>query len=535
MKEKEKTNNDNPDKKIIEYLELSAGMGKTYTTLKWIVEDQIPKKIKWIYVVPSKALASEIVNTLESFKCDTYHLITDEYYSKQGVMKATLDILCVDDESDIFIITHANWNNILDTGNEFIFEDFNVIIDELPEVFEMDSIRISNQTDVLKNRLKDEGDGVYSLPRSKGFIQSLREDGLYSGSRPQQIFYQSLLSSGIVTREVHSEKTTYETFRIRNYSCVLDVVDRLIILGAKITDTLTSGFLERQNIELKPFTSVIPSRTEYLNQERVTIYYLTDEKLANGCSSSLLNSYYNPTTEKKLTLEYKGQEVPNGYVSIYQEFVERAYTVLGDEFIYTVNYKDPYKKLYRDVCVNGEDIGISVPYNCHGLNSLSCYDKALSLFCFKPSPLNKRTLSYVSELMNYDNLVDKYIDHKMKEASYQLCTRTALRDFSDVDRNITFVVPDIYVAKYIKDNHIPNCVIDNSIALYIPDMRKDNGGFNKSDFSIKYNLSSDEMACLNNRKKYLRRNNKDIVEEDLIKTLNKYRRKHGREEINPQQ
>ena len=531
MTEKEKQVCDN-NCKSIEYLELSAGMGKTYSTLKWIVEVEIPKGVKWVYIVPSKVLASEIINTLDCFGCNSYHLITDEQYSKQGVMKATLEILCEDESSDIFIITHANWNNILDSKEEWVFEGFSVVVDEVPEVFEMDSIKISNQTDILKERLKDVGDGVYSLPKSKGFIEALKKDGMYSGSRHQQIFYQSLLSSGVVTREVRSDKTVYETFRIREYSPVLSIVSRLIFLGAKITNTLTSGLLERQGISFTPFCCVSPERKEYINQERVSIYYLTDEKLTSGCSSSLLNSYYNPSTQKKLTLAFKGQELPEGYVSVYQEFVNRAYTVLGDDFIYTVNYKDPYKKIYRDVCVGGNPIGVAVPYNCHGLNCFSSYDKALSLFCFKPSPLNRRTLSYVSGLLGFEDIIDKYIDHKMKEASYQLCTRTALRDFTNTSKEITLVVPDIAVANYIKEYHIPNCSVRNDIALYIPDMRKDNGGHNKDEFSLRYDLDEKETRCVRNRKSYLISNGKDITEEDLIKTLNKFRRKNGGKEIN---
>ena len=521
----------------IEYLELSAGMGKTYSTLKWMVETSIPSGDRWVYVVPSKVLASEIENTLEVFGYSGYHTITDVLYSKFGVMNATLDILSggslydVDvDEVGCFIITHANWNNIIDKGLVDNFSGYSVVVDELPEILEMDSIRISRDSDLLSTRLVEDEDckGVYRLTKSRGLLSSLQQDGLYNGSRHQQIFYESLLSSGVVFREVKDNHTHYETYRMRDYKQVVSCVDRLIFLGARIKDTLSERLLVSMGLEFKTFTDVVPSRTEYLNQERVTIYYLTDEKLVNGCSSSLLKSYYNPKTDKKLKLQYKGQGVPDGYVSIYQTYVERAYSVLGEDFIYTVNYEDPYKKIYKEVSVDGKAIGEVIPYNCHGLNSYSSFSKALSLFCFKPSPLNRRTLTYIGGYYGVPDVVELYVNHKMREASYQLCTRSALRDFSDVDRDISFVVPDISVANYIKDYHIPDCKVDNSIALYIPDMREGNGGHNKSSFTEDNKLTKKEGLYINNIKsKHTKKYGQPPEDSLLLDKLIKYRNKKG--------
>jgi len=62
----------------------------------------------------------------------------------------------------------------------------------------------------------------------------------------------------------------------------------------------------------------------------------------------------------------------------------------------------------------------------------------------------------------------------------------------------------------------------------IPDMRKDNGGHNKREFAIKYGLSEKEAKCINNRTNYLKKKGKPVTEEDLLKTLEKFRRKNGK-------
>jgi len=508
----------------IEYLELSAGMGKTYSTLKWIVEDTTDD---WIFVLPSKQLCGEVVNTLGSFNFTDYHLITDEFYKDIGVKKATIEILSEND-SRVYIITHANWNNILDASEEYVFSEFNIVVDELPNVLEMDQLKVSRSSDYLEGRLEKDDNGGLVPVKSKGFMEELRKDGNFKNSRPQQMFFNSLLKSGVCFKEEKESYITYETFFIRDYTEVLAYCNRLIFLGAKIIDTLSSSLLERQGITFKPFTDVVTRNTAYINQERVSIYYLTDEARNKGCTSSFLKSYYNPETDKKLKVSYKNQEIPKGYISVYQAYVNNACELLGEDFIYTVNYEDPYKKVYRPVKYEGKSIGVSVPYNCHGINSYSHYNKALSLFCYKPSPLNRQTLEYVGKVLNLPSIIDKYIDCKMKEASYQLCTRTSIRDFSDTSKEIIFVVPDIHVARYIKENHIPDCNIKNDIVLYIPDLTSENGGHNKSDFAKTHNLSRKESQTIRTfRSRYKKRHGEEPINEVLEEKLNRIRSKNN--------
>lgn len=519
--------------KVIEYLELSAGMGKTYTTIKWIVEDQIPNGKRWVYIAPSKELINETVNLLEELGCEDYLPITDEYYSK-GVMSNTIELMCSMEHVDIFLITHANFENLIQGGNEFIFDGFNVVIDELPNVFEMHDISFGNKTDVLKDRLVllEGFDGVYTVSKSKTVLKQLQEDGKRNNSIKMNSFARGLSKTGVVIKEDYSEYSKYQTYNIIDYTEFMESCDRVILLGAKISGTLVSGLLERQSIVFKRFEDVVLSRTEYLNQERVRIYYLTDEKVKGGCTSSMLTSAYNLKTGKKLNYkQYKHlpngiDDLDEGFVNVYQEYVNRACELLGQDFLYTVNYI-PKTKTYKDVEYNGIPYGVCIPYGCHGLNKYSHYTKALSLFCYKPSPVQRKLLEYLKECFDFQDIEEKYVDLKMREASLQMVTRTAIRDFNNVKQDITFVVPDISVAKYIKDYHIPNCIVDNSLALYIPDSRVDNGGSNKNYLVDMYNITGKTLKAFNNYK-YNFRKSKGVepTEEQCIEKINKLKEKY---------
>lgn len=496
---------------IIEYLELSAGMGKTYSTIKWIVEDKIPQGERWVYIAPSKELLNETASLVSSLNYYDVSIITDEYV-KSGVMKNTIERLQGWGDIGLFLITHANLQNIILKGEQHIFQGFNVVIDEVPSVLEMHDLSLSTEIDIIRDRLVEMEDSpdMFTLPRSKNILEQLQSDGKRNGSIKISSFARALTTANVITREVRSGYTKYQTYNIIDYSSFVGYTARCILLGAKITNTLTSNLLVRQGLVMKHLSDVVPTRTEYLNQERVTIYYLTDENTKGGCSSSILNSAYNIKTGKKL--DYNAyRHLPNGiddlsegYVRVYQEYVDRACRLLGDDFLYTVNYEHN-TKVYKEVCYQDEPKGVCIPYGCHGLNKYSHYTKVLCLFCYKPSPLHRRVLEHLSKHLDYSEVVEHYVDLKMREASLQLCTRSALRDFSDITKEITFVVPDISVAKYIKDFHIPNCKIDNSIALYIPDNREGNGGHNIDKVYQDFSLDKMERKKLNNFKSYYRK------------------------------
>lgn len=514
----------------IEYLELSAGMGKTYTTIKWIVEEQIPQGERWVYIAPSKELLNETASLVSSLDYYDVSIITDDYV-KTGVMVNTIERFQQWDDIGLFLITHANLQNILLKGEEHIFKGFNVVIDEVPSVLDMHDLSLSTETDIIRDRLVELEDSpdMFTLPRSKNVLEQLQSDGKRNGSVKISSFARALSTANIITRECRVGYTKYQTYNITDYSSFVANTSRCILLGAKISNTLTSCLLERQGISMLPFTAVTPSRSEYLNQQRVTIYYLTDEKVKGGCSSSILNSAYNIRTGKKL--DYSAyRHLPNGiedlsegYVKVYQEYVDRACELLGDDFLYTVNY-EPNTKEYKDVCYNDEPRGVCIPYGCHGLNKYSHYTKVLCLFCYKPAPLHRRVLDHLSREIEYPEITEHYIDLKMREASLQLCTRSALRDFSDTTKEITFVVPDISVANYIKDFHIPNCNIDNSIALYIPDNRKGNGGHNMDNTAREFSLDKVERQKLRSFKSYYKKT-KGVPpsEEEVLVKINKIR------------
>ncbi len=524
MKEKESTVNNN----TIEYLELSAGMGKTFSTIKWVIEDQIPKGVRWVYIAPSKELIKETLSLIQSLGCEDVAPITDEYF-KDGVMKNTVDLLKNYHHINIFLITHSNFENILHKKEEYIFEGYSVVIDELPRVFEMHDLSLSSKTDVIRDNLSPVGANkeVYTLDKAKSKIEQLQRDGKRNDSSKINCFARALSKSNVVVKEDYQEYSKYQTYSILDYTDFMIASERVILLGAKITNTLTQGILQRQDIHFKKLTDVEVSRNKYLNQERVTLYYLTDEKVKGGCTSTILTSAYNLKTGRKLNYK-QYSHLPNGiddleegYVNVYQEYVNRACTLLGEDFLYTVNYI-PRTKTYKDVEYNGIPYGVCIPYGCHGLNKYSSYTKVLSLFCYKPSPVQKKLLTFLQEELSYPDIIDRYVDLHYKEASYQLATRCSLRDFSDVTKEIKIVVPDVEVANYIRDNHIPECNLDNSLALYIPDNREFNKGRDKDILVEKFSLGDSQRKKFNNYKTYFRKTKgREPSEDECLVKINK--------------
>ena len=476
-----------PRSSNVEYLELSAGMGKTYTTLKWIVEEEIPKGNKWIYVGKNVELLGESELLVKVFD-DKVNTDSVHYENTKGkVLHGIISVLESKTHPDILFICHESFCNLARANREELLVGWNIIVDEVLEVFSLHECRREKSQDTLFPNMVSLSSkhNMYTAIESKGFMNKMAKDSNYSsfGSKLTKVLYCLGNDAMAYVRESSKDTRTYTTYDIVHVNKVFGVVGRVIMLGARIKDTLHCRFMEKQGVVFKPFTEVVPHRSKYLNQERVSIYYLTSEKRKQGCTQTLLETAYSFSKGKEVSKK-DYFNLPNGvddlggdYKLVYQEFIERACTLLGKDFIYTVNYI-PFTKNYRDVSIDGVPRGRSVPYACHGLNHLQDYTKALCLFCYKPSTDNKGVLSFLSLLLKYPELEEDFIDEKFRESSYQLCTRSKLRDFSDIDSAITFVVPDLSVAEYIKKHHIPDCNIKDELVLYIPDKRENNGGHN---------------------------------------------------------
>lgn len=513
----------------IEYLELSAGMGKTYTTLKWVVEDEVPKGNKWLYVGKNVELLGESESLVKSFDST---IVTDSVHyenTKGKVLDNILSVLDSDTHPDILFICHESLINLIRAGREDTLSGWSVLVDEILEVFSIADCKREKEHDTLFPNMVclSEQHNMYTTVDGKSFMERMAKDANYSSFGNSLTKVLRCIGNGarVYIRDSSKETRTYTTYDIIPVKKLANTASRFIMLGARIKDTINCRFMEKQGITFKPFLDVVPERSEYINQERVSIYYLTSEKRRRGCTQTLLETAYSYTKGKEVSK--KGYcNLPNGiddlggdYKLVYQEYVERACDLLGKDFIYTVNYV-PYTKVYKDVSVDGLPRGTSVPYACHGWNHLKDYNKALCLFCYKPSVDNKGILSFLSLMLNYPELEYDFVDEKFCESSYQLCTRSRLRDFTDTISDITFVVPDKRVAEYIKKHHIPNCSIKSDLVLYIPDKRENNGGHNIG-FAGRYfkGDSAGKRAYGRYKNKFIKDNEREPTEEESLKWL----------------
>tara|TARA_R110000850_G_C9960860_1_gene464401 strand:- start:107 stop:1711 length:1605 start_codon:yes stop_codon:yes gene_type:complete len=523
IKEKEGVNTP-----AIEYLELSAGMGKTYTTLKWIVADEIPKGSKWLYVGKNIELLGESELLVKSFNKD---VVTDSLHTNNcsGVLTSIITLLEGNVLPDILFICHQSLINIIKAGREELLSGWSILVDEVLEVFSIEDCKREKSQDTLFTNMVclSEKHNMYTAIDGKSFMDKMAKDANYSsfGSSLNKILRCIDKGSRVYIRDSSRDTRVYTTYDVVPMKRVVSTVDRFIMLGARVKDTLHCRFMEKQGVSFIPFKGAIPLRDKYLNQSRVSIYYLTSEKRIRGCTSTLLETAYS-YNKGKVVSKKDYRNLPNGvddlggdYKLVYQEYIERACDLLGKDFIYTVNYI-PFTKNYKDVSMDGFPRGRAVPYACHGLNHLQHYSKALCLFCYKPSVDNKGILSFLSLMMDYPEIEEDFIDEKYRESSYQLCTRSKLRDFSDVQSEITFVVPDKSVAEYIKSYHIPDCNILDDLVLYIPDKRENNGGSNRgfAGTHLKGDTAA-QRAYGRYKKKYIKDSDKEPTTEESLSWL----------------
>lgn len=469
----------------VEYLQLSAGMGKTYTTLKWIVNEELPKGRKWLYVGKGVALVDASESDALSFNPE---IITEVIHSKSKhlstVSASIIDSLSDRESIDIIFITHSSFTALIKEAPH-VFSGWSVIIDEMLEVFDTPSYSKDISTDMIKDYLVpiEGSEGIFKLDAPVGVVEGWERDHKYMGVTSFPPFISCLKDGSSVTfKPKGKNRVDYTTHSVLDVTEFMGNAERVIMLGARIENTLHSEFIKRQGIKFVPFTEVTPRCSEYSNQERVTLYYLTSDDRANGCTGGLLDTAFNPKTLVKVSKE-EYTKLENGmdslgedYLLVHQAYVNKAYELLGEDFIYTVNKVSRWSDQYKPVKYGERDIGILVPYGCHGLNHLKKYTKVLSLFCVKPSPVQIQLFNYLQEELDYPTLIEDYIDEKMREASYQLCLRSKIRETTDTETEIIFVLPDKQTARYIQEHHIPRSIIKDDLVIPVP---SNQGGHNR--------------------------------------------------------
>lgn len=514
----------------VEYLEASAGFGKTYSCLQHIVSNEIPKgNSQWVYLGKSIALCEESLSLVESFNDKLlYSMISSHEDVKVSVHSRVIDTL-EEKEFDILFITHSAFLHIIKEDKGFMFGGCNILLDENIDILNLYSVNVPRQEDCLGKVLKPvDGSATKFIPhRFNAYVErTLKSD---KTSNKYKDFLKVLSKDRFCFMYERRDEFEYCTYYLHDIRQVLLTCKRFIALGAKLKDTLNTGLYRSLGIKVIPYTDVALKRDRYLNQERITIYYMVNETSRDsGCTSSILDglwdykngNFISVNTWKKAP---KGMESYPHHHTVFDECLIRSLEVLGDEFIYTLNKK----RDSGDILPDG--VGERIPYGCYGVNHLKHYNNAMALFTFKPNMARSNLLTELGKLFEFPEISRKYLEYKEFEAQYQTITRGAIRAFDIPEEPIVWVVSDLNVANYIKEYHVQGAIIKDDISLRLPKGTVRNGGHNKSEFKVKYGVTKKEGDTINTFNSVFRKENKrEPTEQEVLSRLEQYRDKQKR-------
>ena len=517
-----------PNLKPVEYLEASAGFGKTYSCIKHVVETEIPNgNTQWIYVGKSAALCDESLSLALQFNDKIVCEIISSYDDvKASVHSRVVDSL-EDRKFDILFITHNAFLYMIKESKGYMFNDCNILLDENIDILSLYSISVNRQEDCLAKVLKPLDDNKYLPHRYKAYVErTLKSD---KASTKYKDFLRMLSSDRLCFMYEKEDEYEYCTYYLHDIRQVLLTCKRFISLGAKLKDTLNTGLYSSLGIKVIPYTDVPLKRDCYLNQERISIYYMVNEvSRETGCTSSVLDGLWDYKNGNFVSVDtWKkspfGMESYPHHHSVFDECLIRSREVLGDEFIFTLNKKRDSGDIFPD------GVGERIPYGCYGVNHLKHYSNAMALFTFKPNTARSNLLTELGVIFNFPEINQKYLEYKEYEAQYQTITRGVCRDFSLPNEPIIWVVSDLNVASYIKEHHVQGAIIKDTISIKLPKGTVRNGGHNKADFKIRYDVTKSEGTRINDfNSKFRKKNMRDPLEQEALEYLTKYRDKQKR-------
>lgn len=517
-----------PKLKPVEYLEASAGFGKTYSCIKHVVETEIPNdNAQWVYLGKSTALCDESLSLALKFNDKLIYEIISSYDDvKESVHSRVVDAL-EGKKFDILFITHSAFLYMIKESKGYMFNDCNILLDENIDILSLYSISVNRQEDCLAKVLKPLDDNKYLPHRYKAYVErTLKSD---KASTKYKDFLRMLSSDRLCFMYEKEDEYEYCTYYLHDIRQVLLTCKRFISLGAKLKDTLNTGLYSSLGIKVIPYTDVPLKRDCYLNQERISIYYMVNEvSRETGCTSSVLDGLWDYKNGNFVSVDtWKkspfGMESYPHHHSVFDECLIRSREVLGDEFIFTLNKKRDSGDIFPD------GVGERIPYGCYGVNHLKHYSNAMALFTFKPNTARSNLLTELGVIFNFPEINQKYLEYKEYEAQYQTITRGVCRDFSLPNEPIIWVVSDLNVASYIKEHHVQGAIIKDTISIKLPKGTVRNGGHNKADFKIRYDVTKSEGTRINDfNSKFRKKNMRDPLEQEALEYLTKYRDKQKR-------
>lgn len=410
-------------KQIIEILQAIPAAGKTKAILEYAAKSKNKIIISSISLQLSKQSYDYYVNA-----GGTHATIIDSAHVCDSVHDSLLKML---PEYRVVFITHKS---LIDFPKLELMKEFELFIDEVPEFIEMHQLKLTENLELITKYCNIENNVVTPHKECKKQLEQIAKDGIADEDVVSKILFpvvRALLQGDVVILKNRTlfyindvAAKTWHYFKKITFACANF---RHTLTGVILRDFYGWEFVDSKLSENLLFT-------KYPNSDRVEIVVLNEENWSKATGQKVIND--------KL--------VYNIMTSIVSEITGNV------PFIYTTNSYRP--TLQR---------GTKIAYNPHGLNSYKSYTCAAALFSFNPAPWQTDILSHLATSIGLDakTLTDAYIVSRYLEPTFQLCTRTDIRNFNS-KHNITLIVSDLRAAEYLKTRYLPDARINTSHALY---------------------------------------------------------------------
>ncbi|AUM58572.1 hypothetical protein KNT81_gp199 [Proteus phage phiP4-3] len=436
----------------IEVLKAIPAAGKT----KAIVENIVNKKEKSIIASISRLLSKQSFDYFCSLGGQGVLIDSDNKLGSKSVNKAIEET-----QADVLFITHSALLSITDFSK---FKGFSLYIDEVPELVSFNKFTFSHNLEEILKYCHPISDGLSDLILDEKYKEEIEELALQGINQLDDIcvsllpLYKALLQ-GIPTKISKTESGATCYFINDVSSKDWEVFDKVTISAANIEDTFTGKILKYFNkwdFVKSPLEDKLVFK-EYSNTSRIQINVMFE------------NSWSKHNADKEI----------DGLTN-YSRIKNILDGLIGDEpFIYTRNsYRARFNK------------GLEVPYNPHGLNSYTDYRNVVVMFSFNPLPWQIPILKElaISAGLEEDELVNAYIVSKYLEPAFQLCARTNIR-VNKSNKKVNLFVPDMRLAKYIKDKYFKNATICTDYMLEVPKVKQTR---KRVSFQKQYEMSTKE-------------------------------------------
>ncbi|MGL4521363.1 MAG: hypothetical protein ACRCWQ_02260 [Bacilli bacterium] len=415
----------------VDILEAVPAAGKTAAFLEYIKETNQKAIVSSI----SRQLSRQSYNFFNKMGGQNSVIIdSDNKKENQSVTKTLANVMEKKTPNVIFV-THAA---LLQSCDFSLFKGYHLYIDEVPDMVSLDMMKLTvNSYKVLSYCMPIGGStgSTYNLRLDETRREELTEIAYDGFNQNDEIaskllpIYESLLN-GHPVRFRRGDDSVSQFYYIKDLTNQQWEVFTGITIACANFDKTFTGYI------LKYWNGWTFSKSHLHDKLRFEAYTNTDRV---KISVMIDQTWSRCVADKSI-----------GETSLYNKIQDMVQTMYPEgNFLYTTN------------SFRSRMLGHQIQYNPHGLNMYSHANHIVALFSYNPQPWQIPILTELASMQDLEDneLIDAFLVSKYLEPIFQLCTRGDIRN-NDSTKTVHLVVPDMRAAMYLKNNYLPDAVID---------------------------------------------------------------------------